>query len=544
MFLREGVVTGAATLRGTWLEENSRLIRGLRMLELKIRRPDSLVDDQALFEHYDRILPETVCSVDAVRRDWNAHRRSYIPRIKDFTTEEYAALDGDDYPSFLQFAGQRFPLAYSYAPGERHDGVTLTVPGDALNLLNPYVLEYLVPGYLPQKIEVMLRALPKRIRVELMPLQNAVEAFMELWHEDGIFTEQPIADAVSEFIFSTYGVEIPAGAFDALELPEYLQMKLAIRNEQGRIREVVREFPEVHRMNSALSTSIPAVRKWELSGSHCWPGIDRELPRSIIVSKEAGTSGFPAVVAEEDSVGRKVFLKEEEARLMHERGLLRLYRLEVPQIIKPLRSMLKIPHDMELSFFMEDRNWMDDMIDSAIRDSFPCPCWEIRSSGAFAQAVEVSRDSVAEILSRKLEQLRQVFRLYQETENLTDRLPENAEAYDAIRERFELLFRRGFLRCRRAFERYDRYLKALKVRAERALSAPARDTQKGADLIPYTSKLRLALEATPDLEKNESLYEFYLLYEEANINRFAPELKTLMKCGPEALKQGWDAVRL
>ena len=87
-------------------------------------------------------------------------------------------------------------------------------------------------------------------------------------------------------------------------------------------------------------------------------------------------------------------------------------------------------------------------------------------------------------------------------------------------------------------------MKALKIRAERALSAPSRDTQKGADLIPYASKLRLALETAPDLEKNESLYEFYLLYEEANINRFAPELGTLEKCGPEALKKCWDAVRL
>lgn len=544
VFLREGVVTGAATLRGTWLEESSGLIRELRLLELKIRRPDSLVDDTALFEHFDRVLPASISSVDAVRRDWNANRKSYVPEIEAFTTEEYAELDESDYPDFLQFAGQRFPLSYFYDPGEKHDGVTLTVPEDALNLLNPYVLDYLVPGYLPQKIEAMIRALPKRIRVELMPIPKAVEAFMELYRAGEIFTEQPIADAVSEFLFSTYGVEIENGAFDALDLPEYLQMKLAIKNAQGRIREITREFPEVHRMDSALSTGIPAVRKWELSGSLCWPGIDQELPRSIVVSKEAGTLGYPAVVAEENSVGRKVFLKEEEARLMHERGLLKLYRLELPQIIKPLRTMLKVPHELELSFFLNDRGWQDDLIDSAIRDSFPCDCREIRTPGAFAQALETSRDRVAEILSGKLDRLGQVFRLYRETEDFADRLPEQSEAYSAIRGRFELLFRCGFLRCRRAFERYDRYLKALKIRAERAVSAPARDTQKGADLAPYESKLRLALEVTPDLEKNESLYEFYLLYEEANINRFAPEIKTLEKCGPEALKNRWESVRI
>ncbi len=544
VFIREGIVTGAATLHGTCLEEYSRMIRELRLLELKIRRPDSLVDDVALFEHFNSVLPAYVFSVDAVRRDWNMKHKSYVPEIESFTTDEYAELDENDYPNYLQFAGQRFPLSYFYDPGEKHDGVTLTVPEDALNLLNPHVLDYLVPGYLPQKIEAMIRALPKRIRVELMPITEAVEGFMELYRSGEIFTEQPIADAVSEFIFSTYGVNVGNGAFDTLDLPEYLQMKLALRNPQGRIKKILREFPDVHRMDSALSTSIPIVRKMELSGSHCWPGIDQELPRSIVVSKEAGTLGYPAVVAEENTVGRKVFLKEDEARLMHERGLLKLFRLEVPQIIKPLRSMLKVPHELELSFFMNDRSWQDDMIDSAIRDSFPCPCWEIRTSGAFAQALEVSRDRAAEILADKLERLKQVFRLYCEAEKFTDRLPENSEAYSAIRRRFEMLFRNGFLRSRRAFDRYDRYLKALKIRAERAVAAPGRDIQKGADLLPYESKLSLALEVTPDLEKNESLYEFYLLYEEANINRFAPEIKTLEKCGPEALKNCWDAVKI
>lgn len=45
-----------------------------------------------------------------------------------------------------------------------------------------------------------------------------------------------------------------------------------------------------------------------------------------------------------------------------------------------------------------------------------------------------------------------------------------------------------------------------------------------------------------DLERNTSLRDFYLLYEEANINRFAPEIKTLEKCGPEVLKKRWESV--
>ena len=143
-----------------------------------------------------------------------------------------------------------------------------------------------------------------------------------------------------------------------------------------------------------------------------------------------------------------------------------------------------------------------------------------------------------------MKNLHQIYHLYRETEDFVDRLPEESDAACAIRDRFDLLFRNGFLRCRSAFSRYERYLKALKIRAERAVISPAKDAQKGADLLPFTSRLRLALGQTADLERNTSLRDFYLLYEEANINRFAPEIKTLEKCGPEILKKRWESVRI
>lgn len=544
VFLREGLVSGAANLRGSWLEESSYLIRELRLLELKIRRPDSLIDEVALYDWFDRSLPPEICSVDAVKRLWNAEKKSYAPPPEEFTTESYSELRESDYPDFLIFAGQRFSLSYRYDPGEKHDGITLLAREDSLNLLSPYVLDYLVPGYLPQKIELMIRSLPKSIRVELMPIADAVDSFMERYRAGEIFTEQPLALALTDFLLEEYGVEIEQDAFDRADLPEYLQMKLSILNEHGKVREITRTFPDVHRLDSCLSTNIPAVKKWDMEHCRCWPGISETLPYSITVSKEAGTLGYPAVVAEEESVGRKVFLKEREAKLNHERGLLMLYRMEMPVLIKHMRSALKVPHDLELSFFLNDPQWRDELIDSAVRESFPVDCWDIRSAGDFAQSVEHSRDCAAELLAGKLAELKSVFALYEEVVSLKRRLPRESDCAYAIEERLEFLFRKGFLRCRAAFSRYDRYLKALKIRVERALTAPAKDAQKGADLELYVSKLKLALDVEPDLERNEELCEFYLLFEEANINRYAPEIRTLEKCGPEVLKRKWDAVRI
>ena len=196
---------------------------------------------------------------------------------------------------------------------------------------------------------------------------------MEQYREGAVFTEQPLAEALAEFVRTERGVEIDPEAFESVDLPEYLKMKLAVRAENGKIREIRRTFPEIHRLNSALSTSIPAVRKWEVKNALDWPGDGEELPEVITVSKEAETLGYPALTAEENSIGRKVYLKEEEAHAMQERGILKLCRLRMPQFVKTLRNMIRIPHEMELSFFLEDRSWKDDLVDSALLDSFPSP---------------------------------------------------------------------------------------------------------------------------------------------------------------------------
>ena len=543
IFLREGVASGKASLRGTWLEKTSQLIRKIHLLELKIRRPDTLIDENALFEYFDSVLPSSIVSVDAVKKDWNANHHDYTPELGVFTTESLEEIRESDYPAFLTFSGQRFPLIYRYDPGEENDGITLEVREDQLNLLEPHLLDYLVPGYLPLKIESLLRALPKRIRIEFTPVQNAAESFMEAYRNGEIITEQPLAEALAEFIFHRYGVQPDRAYFENAELPEFLQMKLAVLNARGKIKEIRRDFPPLHRVDSRLSRNIPTVRKWDVTGSMKWPG-NEELPETIHVSKDSGTLGYPALTAEENSVGIKVFLRENEAKRIHEAGLVRLCRLELPQMIRHMNSSLKVPGDLELSFFLNYPEWRDDMTDNALKLAFPCPGWQIRSESSFADALEAIRDHAADILLRNLENLHSVFAVYQSIVSLIDRMDEESECAAALDQRLQYLFRRGFLRFTSAFSRYPRYLKALKIRAERALTAPGKDFQKGEDLEPYLSKIELALKEIGDPENSGSFAEFLLIFEEANINRYAPELGTLEKCGPEALRTAWEKVRL
>ena len=61
---------------------------------------------------------------------------------------------------------------------------------------------------------------------------------------------------------------------------------------------------------------------------------------------------------------------------------------------------------------------------------------------------------------------------------------------------------------------------------------------------PWIEKQRLALEMVPAVRTAPGLVDFFLLVEEAKINRYAPEIRTLGKTGTSALEKAWNEVRL
>ena len=78
------------------------------------------------------------------------------------------------------------PLDYHFEPGEPHNGVTVSVPLEALNQLEARPLAWLVPGLLEEKVLAMIRSLPKALRTRFVPAPEAAKrAMAELRHGQG-----------------------------------------------------------------------------------------------------------------------------------------------------------------------------------------------------------------------------------------------------------------------------------------------------------------------------------------------------------------------
>ena len=124
-------------------------------MEHKLRSPGAVVSDDAVFAFYDaRIAPRVVDG--RTFEEWLSGLGEEGARVLELRREGIASgvrlARETDFPNVLRVGGQVLRLSYRFAPGEDHDGLTVTIPHDVLVDLDPGRFEWLVPGMLEEKV--------------------------------------------------------------------------------------------------------------------------------------------------------------------------------------------------------------------------------------------------------------------------------------------------------------------------------------------------------------------------------------------------------
>src|SRR5690606_2818571 len=116
---------------------------------------------------YDARLPAGLYSLKHLeswyRRASDTERNALRMTEADLLVRD-PGLGKDAFPDHLEVGELCLPLSYSFDPTGSRDGVTLTVPVTVLNQLSLERLDWLVPGLLRDKLEALLRGLPKARR--------------------------------------------------------------------------------------------------------------------------------------------------------------------------------------------------------------------------------------------------------------------------------------------------------------------------------------------------------------------------------------------
>ncbi|MDU0349229.1 ATP-dependent RNA helicase HrpA, partial [Actinomyces sp. MRS3W] len=170
MFIRSGLVEGGWHARHDFVERNRELVEELGDVEQRRREHGLLASDEALFDFYDDRVPDDIYGANDFDAWWKRQRR-HSPDLLDFT-RELLLPGGDDtvgYPDSWAQGDLTLGLDYVFEPGAADDGVSVLIPLEVLGRVSPDGFDWLVPGLRPELVVATIRALPKRVRRQLVP---------------------------------------------------------------------------------------------------------------------------------------------------------------------------------------------------------------------------------------------------------------------------------------------------------------------------------------------------------------------------------------
>ena len=244
MFIRSGLVEGGWHARHGFVERNRELIEELQDVERRRREHGLLADDTALFDFYDDRVPEEVTSAAAFDAWWKEQRRT-TPDLLDFTRELLLPGGGDasGFPDTWVQGDLTLGLDYVFEPGHPEDGVSVQVPVEVLGRLSPEGFDWLVPGMRAELCVATIRALPKRVRRQLVPAPDVgAQVWAQIAQEfrtppGASCPEAPFEEAFSRVVLRLKGVEITEAdwAEAAERLPDHLAMGFAALDARGRV---------------------------------------------------------------------------------------------------------------------------------------------------------------------------------------------------------------------------------------------------------------------------------------------------------------------
>jgi ATP-dependent helicase HrpA len=435
------------------------------------------------------------------------------------------------------------PLAYAYQPGKAGDGVTVRVSPAEAEALTPAALDWAVPGHLPEKVELMLKALPKEQRRELIPLtETAQKLTRDLALLAARATQPTLAAALAELLQPRLGVRIDPALWSAKTLPDHLRVRVEVVDSNDKVLCASRDLAEIQLLlhsssrevsRKAASTENAAWRaaraQWEGEPATQWKFGD--LPESVRVEEKHGVPvlAYPGLKAMAAGVAVRLFASPEEADAATRIGVEKLLgaqlRHDLGWLEKDLRA-LRMIGTLAVTLVSADQLQADAL--EGIRR------WVCRRevkplrAAAFAKALEQAKQDLRGLVPKLGDWLKEIFTLRLALET-------HAQPYPGLAEDLAALLPADFLRAT-PFERVrhlPRYLKGRLARAERWKRDAAKDTQRAAELAPFTAAVKKLGPAAGELR---------WLVEELRVSLFAQELGTAEPVSAVRLKRMLDEI--
>jgi len=552
MFVEEALLRGQSSLDCAFLARNAEARASAETLEAKLRRRDLLAADDVLVDFYLERIPADVSSTRVFERWWRDESRRHPHRL-DVPPDVLLAVPAPecspaDFPDCLRVDGNELPLRYVFDPTSPDDGVTLSVPLPLLGALSARRCDWLVPGFLTEKIIALLRGLPKDVRRELVPIPAAA---WRLHASLGTFGEGSLFEKLAALVTEAAGIRIESSLLAGIALPPWLQTNFSVLDPAGRELRRGRDLDTLRRdlrVRAAASGSrVAHGHPWEREGVRSWDFGD--WPAQVpLQSSGVSLRMFPGLENGGTAVRLRLFATAEAAHAASPGGIMRLAALAMPQQYDLITRYWASDREFALLVAAAgfDRALFREIADRAVAEAMGLGERDLpRTASEFAARVDAARARVTERGEAIGRVVKAVLVAFKDARAALAALgaPAFASGRASIVRQLETLLVPGWVRQTPAqvFHQLPKYVRAAARRAERLRNDVERDRKLDAGLAPFETALQALVARADPAAAAPERQRLRWMIEEFRLSLFAQELRTL---GPVSAKRLEEQLRL
>ena len=552
IFARSGLVEEGIKERPDFLTHNKKMRESAESEIARLRLGSGWVVEDTLYDFYRQRL-SAVGAFAELRSFAKAKHKGQLDFLKASLNDLVPAPETDSsleaFPKSVQLGGTLLELHYRHEPGGEHDGVTLRVPLSQMGAIQQGTLDWAVPGHIEEKIESLLRGLPKPIRIQLHPLkERAAELRQQLKP-----SAQPLREQLAALLLQAYKIQTYKDDWSKTELPEYLKPRIQIENTKGKVIGHGRELDalrsqlestakEVSRGNGleAIPAWQEAAAKYERENVSGWTFGD--LPESLDLSGDAGLplKAYPALVLAKQSVSLRLLPDLDAAIEATRHAWPALGEIALGRDLAWLRRDLKALKQLgavllPLGSFDQIHSdaWLH-LRRHLFKTDATLPLIAAKFEASVARA-QHERNGIIHSFTTRLSELLEARQSV--TLIIEQKKSNKAISYPGMREQLNSIAPADLL------NRFDyeelphltRFLKAMRIRAERAKDSIPRDMEKSKRVAPHEQQYTRLLKAAKTPAQQLLIKPFQMLLEEFKVSVYAQELGTAQKTSEKRL---------
>ncbi|MCO6521241.1 MAG: ATP-dependent RNA helicase HrpA [Snodgrassella sp.] len=557
IFIRSALVAQECNLKAAFFQHNQKLIEEITELEHKSRRQDVLVDEEALFSFYDQRLPASVASKDhhlpladiRTFETWRKQAEAENPQLlylsrDDLMQHAASNVTENQFPEYLSTKDGRCTLSYRFEPHHPLDGVTVAVPLPLLNRISPARLEWLVPGMIREKLQLLIKALPKQIRRICVPVPDFITTFLSSNPDTNAPLLPQLAHAIARQagdmrLLSQIDIEqwrtqqLPAHCYFNIQVIDDSGTELASGRDLSILQQQLGQAAAVTFRDNSNEFERDNITNWDIG----------KLPESIKFARaEQQLTGYLGLQLQKNgSIALRLFDTAIAAEQAHRSGVLALMSLHLKEQIKDLNKGL--PDFTQIAMLLKHlgtdtlrEDLTHTVLDRALIGEDDLP----RDEKSFKEQLKRARSRLPAVKEAVNHYALQTAQAYAEVNSHLGKHP----LTQLLRQHLNSLIYPGFASATpwQQWPRLPIYLQAMLKRMDKYSSNIPRDTAREADIQALTDTWQEKISQYK--QQNQpiptAIAEFRWMLEELRVSLFAQELKTPYPVSAKRLSKEWD----